>query len=88
MEEAVGLRSVDADLWVAPDHADVHHMNPLWEPASAEASAAQNAQAGLVTADNIQITYLLPLKIYHTATVKVANVCALPLDQNRTNPIA
>ena len=64
VEEAVGLRSVDADLWVAPDHADVQHMNPLWGPASAEASAAYNAQADLATADNIQTTYLRPLEIF------------------------
>jgi hypothetical protein len=51
------------------------------------ATAAQGAPADLYTADNVQDTYLRPLKIFDAVIEKIANVWTFTLDRNRANPI-
>ncbi|KAG2128368.1 uncharacterized protein EDB93DRAFT_1108997 [Suillus bovinus] len=65
-------KSTDDELQGA--HEALEHMRTLGGPAQSVTSAADNAPAGLTTADDFNTTYLQPLKIFDTVIEKIANV--------------
>lgn len=72
---------VDAELQGAYDGT----QNILLGKRDSMASAADNAPAGLATADDFETTYLQPLKIIDGVLEKIADVWAIIVGWKRTN---